>query len=226
LLFSSPFFLFIALALFATAVYLGGSRKTRRLIRLVASELEDGLAAVDKEYINIGGLIGYHGNFSMKMPFREAKTTFTFIARHSLLFYPFSRIFSRHDKLYVNIFSTVSITKEGHILLKKLADSRLHHVAGGENLLQEERIIQGKEYIIYYENDGIKKFMEQCIQKLNMQNILHFAVFPGNDNFYLYMIPIKEVIRENLKILLKLTASFLEKDQSSFSQSSRKKEEK
>lgn len=205
-LFSQPvFYLLVIVAFLTSIIYLRGSKKNKKIARIISSELEAALKPQKQEYINIGGFIGYHGNYVRPGYFYKVNTTFTFIPRHSIMFLPVSLLTSKHDKLYITIYSKAQLKGEAHLILEKLNRSATHKVKNENNKMRVESVeIDGRRYLIYYENLESKQFIQKCIENLDLKYIYHITSYAPNRNFYLYMQPKQGYIEDNLRKFLQL----------------------
>lgn len=218
-LLSQPvFYLLVIIAFLTSIIYLRGSKKNKKLAKIISTELENALKPQKQEYINIGGFIGYHGNYVRPGYFYKVNTTFTFIPRHSIMFLPVSLLTTKHDKLYVTIHSKVALKGEAHLILEKLNKSSNHKVKNVNGKMKEERIeINNVPYLMYYENLDSKQFIEKCINQLDMKYIYHITSYEPNRNFYLYMNPKPGHIENNVRKFIQLCKDQIIKDKKELS---------
>ncbi|MDQ7031142.1 MAG: hypothetical protein Q9M37_00275 [Desulfonauticus sp.] len=195
---SHIFYLLIIIAVFTSLIFIRGSKKNKKLSKIISKELEESINPKITEYINIGGLIGYHANYELEDCFYKIKCTFTLLPRHTLVYFPVSLILSKYDRLYVVIFSKNELKGEAHLIRKNIANSP-HHKIKNTSLQKETYKISNIVFFIYYQNESAKEFIKKCIQGLDMNYILHISAYPKNKNFYLYMKAVPGNIAVNLK---------------------------
>ena len=190
----------IVFAVATAASYFWGRRKNRWIAGWIAKESEGALKPEDTTYVNIGGTIGYNFIYVLGKPFREAKGTFTLLPRQSLLYYPFSLLFVRHDRYYLQIYLSRRLLGEGHILEK-----RYYHKIGPtmtkvQWVNREELTFGNITYVLLWDNRVLGEKLKGFVQKMAPygQELIHFCCYPKNENFYFYLKPVKG----RLKILL------------------------
>lgn len=182
--------LIIGLSLATAAWYLMGARRMRARARSYAVELEQALQALEQQYTNIGGLVGYHGQYRARPPFPEIKVTFTLLPRHSLLFLPAALLISRHDRLYLTLYCDRPLPGEGHWMRRRLQYHPLHRVADQEGLQVREELREGCAWIRYQENEAAAAFVDACRDELDGSLVHHCSCYPANRVCYLYMKPV------------------------------------
>jgi hypothetical protein len=113
------FLLFVLLTLILVVGFIIGGRKNLKRAREVAQILEDLLKPEEKEYVWIGGYIGFQLNYELRGGMRVTGS-FTTLPRHSLLYLPIAYLMKRGDSLRLNFL----LGKRGKSLydsLKKLS---------------------------------------------------------------------------------------------------------
>lgn len=109
----------IILALLAGLVslqYWRGRKINLSIIRRLANELERILQPVEKEYIWIGGYVGVIAEYELKKKeFSGVKATISLLPRHSFLYFPFSLLIGRRDRVYLLIKSGQKLTSRVHL---------------------------------------------------------------------------------------------------------------
>ena len=133
------FWLFIA----ATAVlvwgYYWGEKENKRIYISAFNALVDIIKPLDQTFTNIGGLIGYHGNFvtSKDSPIEKVEATITFLARQSLLYLPVSILIRKHDRLFITLHLRQSPKEEGHLIEERYSRYRHARITNEARLKRE-----------------------------------------------------------------------------------------
>lgn len=189
------FYLFIAVTILLSLGYTWGRRRNRRIFITAFEELKAILKPRDQQYTNIGGLSGYHANFvpNKSSAIRRADVTITLMPRQSWLWYPFSFLTRKFDRLFLTFElsrSSFGTLKEGHLIEKRYArlpGARIEH----EDTLQKERLRWGeKEWTLYYVDEEIKQALLNCKERLGEPKTLrHLALVPERERIFLFMIP-------------------------------------
>lgn len=192
------FWLFLA----ATAVlvwgYYWGGRENKRLYLSAFNGLADVIKPVDQTFVNIGGLIGYHGNFvtPKDSPFEKVEATITFLARQSLLYLPVSILIRKHDRLFVTLYMRQSPKEEGHLIEERYSRFRHARITNEARLNREPIRWGGMDWIVYYQGgrmrDRLKKFTETHTEPGILR---HIAVVPDQKKCFVFMIPKKGQVK-------------------------------
>lgn len=185
--------LIFAAAALALLVYLHGSRTVRRYRQRIAADLEAVFQPQDPEYINIGGLIGYHANYTHTnlLPHAEkVEVTFTFLPRHSLLFYPLARLLGRRDRVYLTLIATHSLKTEAHLLRPAIQRNPRLRVNDTGAMYKQERILSGRQFLEFSREKGADdrgcSFLESAQTKLSFAHIKHLSIY--ENRFYLHLV--------------------------------------
>lgn len=182
--------LLLAFAALTALVYRLGRRRIVRLATSWSRALEAGLAPGDTEYTNIGGLVGYHAVYKgLAAPLERVCITFTFLPRHSLLFYPVSRLFLRHDRMFLTLYADRRVRAEAHLVERRLERSPRHRVAGAERFSRCVFAHAGREYLLLANKAKEKKFLEALLAAYPPGMIRHLALVPDNNSLYVLLDP-------------------------------------
>lgn len=189
----------LALAIFTTIAYFRGKKKNEWISGWISKDLEAVLKPIDTNYINVGGTIGYNFTYSMKKPFKEAKGIFTFLPRQSALFMPISLLLTKHDKCYLQLFVDGKLAGEGHIISKSHFPRASRQILGIATLNKQEINHEGNNFILLWKEDEMKEKLEKFLTTFSYPELLlHFCCYEENKNFYLYVKPVWQKLRENL----------------------------
>lgn len=189
------FYLFIAVTILLSLGYTWGRRRNRRIFLRAFDDLISILKPRDQQYTNIGGLSGYHANFlpNKNAAIRRADVTITLMPRQSWLWYPFSFLTRKFDRLFLNFelskksFGTL---KEGHLIEKRYARLPGARIENEDSLEQEKLTWGGLQFTLYYEDEKVKQALLDCKQRLGEPKTLrHLALVPERERIFLFMIP-------------------------------------
>jgi hypothetical protein len=190
------FFPLLALGLAATVQYFLGSKKNRWLGKLISGQLEDRLKPKDTEYVNIGGVIGYNFVYKLRDPWKEAKGSFTFLPRHSLLYLPFALLVGHTDRFYINLFTDKRLLGEGHILDAR--HNRMTKIDGVASMTKESLEKNGKTFYLYWRDEAMHQALRQTLDAFpEPQTLSHFCCYDDNKTFFLFLRPMKGKVEAN-----------------------------
>lgn len=189
------FYLFIAATILLSLGYIWGRRKNRRIFTAAFDDLAGILKPRDQQYTNIGGLTGYHANFlpNKNSVVRRADVTLTLLPRQSWLWYPFSLLTRKFDRLFL-VFeiqkSAFGDLAEGHLIEHRYAKLPGASIENADNLTREELSWEGRTFFLYYGDERMKKAILECKERLNTpQTLRHLAVVPERERLFIFMIP-------------------------------------
>jgi hypothetical protein len=189
------FYLFIAVTILLSLGYLWGRRRNKRIFITAFESMVDVLKPKDQQFTNIGGLSGYHANIIPKKNkyIRRVDATITLLPRQSWLYYPFSRLVRRFDRLFI-LFTlspkAVGVLEEGHLIERKYSGFMGAKIDNADSLHQETFEWGGMTFYMYYENDAVKRELEDAKQRLAEPGTLrHLALVPDQDRMWIFMIP-------------------------------------
>ena len=204
----SYFIPLLALGAAGSAQYILGSKKNRWLGKQMSLQAERILEPKDKEYVNIGGVLGYNFVYKLRDPWKEAKGTFVFIPRHSLLYLPVSYyLIGNRDRFYVNLFTDKKLAGEGHIIEKRYL--RRIKIDGLAELSREEVAVGDATFVLLWRKDEVLPILRRSLAAMpDPSTLKHFCCFSDNKNFYLFLKPKKGEIEANLKKFLDLCPEY------------------
>ncbi len=204
----------LAIGLVVANIY--GRKKNEWISSWIASESESVLNPVDKNYVNIGGSIGYNFTYKLKKPYTEAKGTFTLLPRQSLLYIPISLLIRGYDRFYLNIFTKEELLGEGHIISKDYYGKMRTKIDGINDMYKEVVIKDGIEFILLWRNHRLEKPLKDLLEKVETTNLFkHFCSFKDNKTFFILMKAKKEKVETILKTVMNNIDNFIAKKESS-----------
>ena len=194
------FYLFVALTILLSLGYTWGKRRNTRIYLSAFNALVDALKPKDQNFTNIGGLTGYHANI---VPHKNrfiyrVEATITLLPRQSWLYYPFSRMIRRFDRLFVTMIyskKAENLIAEGHLIEDRFSSFRGPKISNAEKLNKEELRWGNDSYHLYYENEKVKGELLSLIEQLPDPGVLrHVALMPDQTHFF--MIPKRGKVAE------------------------------
>ncbi|MDP2790825.1 MAG: hypothetical protein Q8O15_03600 [Rectinemataceae bacterium] len=198
----------LLLGIAGSAQYILGSRKNRWLGKTMSIQAEKVLSPKDAEYVNIGGVLGHNFVYKLRDPWKEAKGSFVFIPRHSLLYMPFSYfLIGNRDRFYINLFTDKKLAGEGHIIEKGyLAHAKIDGIA---QMQREEVALAGKTFVFLWRQNELLPVLKRTLKAMpDPTTLAHLCCFADNKTFYLFLKPKKGAIEDNLKKFLELCPEY------------------
>jgi hypothetical protein len=197
----------LILGIAGSAQYYLGSKKNRWLGKAMSAQAEEVLKPKDTNYVNIGGVIGYNFVYKLRDPWKEAKGSFTFIPRHSLLYLPFTMLIGNHDRFFINLFTDKRLAGEAHIVEKgHLSRAKID---GIESMQREDVALGGKTFILLWRKADLLPALKRTLEALpDPKSLSHFCCFDDNKTFFLYLKPSKGAIEANLRKFVELCPEY------------------
>jgi hypothetical protein len=188
--------------------YILGSKKNRWLGQQMSIQAERVLSPKDVEYVNIGGVLGHNFVYKLRDPWKEAKGSFIFIPRHSLLYVPFSYlVIGNRDRFFVNLFTEKRLAGEGHIIEK--SQFRRAKIDGIEQMERDEVALAGKTFILLWRKGDLRAALGRTLESLpEPATLSHFCCYDDNKTFFLLLKPKKGAIEANLKKFLEICPEY------------------
>lgn len=191
------FYLFIAATILLSLGYVWGKRRNRRIITTVFDEITTVLRPKDQTFTNIGGLTGYHANFipHKSRYIKQVDATMTLLPRQSWLWYPFSRMIRRFDRLFLSFHlarRAAGTLREGHLIEKSYSTFMGAKIENADSLEKETFQWGRKTFFLYFRNDAVKQEMERCRELLGPDPgpLRHVALVPKRDRLFVFLIPL------------------------------------
>lgn len=187
------FYLFIAATVLLSLGYTWGRRRNNKIYLSAFNALVEALKPKDQRFTNIGGLTGYHAHMvPHKNRFiHHVEATITLLPRQSWLYYPFSRMIRRFDRLFVTMIyskKAENLMGEGHLIEEKFSAFRGPKISHADKLKQETLDWGNYRYRLYYEREDVKKELIGVIGQLEDPGVIrHIALMPDQAHFF--MIP-------------------------------------
>ena len=189
------FYLFIAVTILLSLGYIWGRRRNKKIFLSAFDSMVRVLKPKDQQFTNIGGLSGYHANLVPRKNkyIRRVDATITLLPRQSWLYYPFSKMVRRYDRLFM-LFElspkAVGVLEEGHIIESAYSRKMGASIENAESLHREDIEWGGKTFFLYYENERVKRELEDARGRLDEPGTLrHLALVPDQNRMWIFMIP-------------------------------------
>lgn len=189
------FYLFIAASILLSLGYVWGRRKNKRIFLNAFESMVDVLKPKDQQFTNIGGISGYHANLVPRKNkyIRRVDATITLLARQSWLYYPFSRLMRRFDRMFM-LFTlspkAYGVLEEGHIIEQKYSTFLGARIENADALESEELEWGDKQFYLYYANERVKRELEDAKARLGEPGPLrHLALVPSQERMWIFLIP-------------------------------------
>ncbi len=185
------FYLFIAATILLSLGYTWGKRRNIKIYLSAFNALVDVLKPKDQNFTNIGGLTGYHAHIvpHKNRLIHHVEATITLLPRQSWLYYPFSKMIRRFDRLFITMIyskKAEDLMGEGHLIEKKFSSFRGPKINGADKLKSEELDWGASRYLLYYENDDVKKELGALMEKQVEPGLLrHVALMPDQAHFFI-----------------------------------------
>lgn len=175
----------IILALLAALVslqYWRGRKLNLAIIRGISNELEKAIRPRDKEYVWIGGYVGIVGRYKLNHEnYREVEVTISLLPRHSLLYFPFSLLIGRRDRVYFLIRSREIIEHELHLIPGK----RGKKPGDFEELQEDEVVINNTQLKRWYSDQETVQILTGVFKKMvDSSQLKHLAVNRKENAYY------------------------------------------
>ncbi len=197
----------LMLGIAGSAQYILGTRKNRWLGKQMSAQAEEVFKPKDTNYVNIGGVIGYNFVYKLRDPWKEAKGSFTFIPRHSLLYIPFTYLIGNRDRFFINLFTEKKLAGEGHVIEK--GHLKRAKIDGIERMEREEMSLGGKTFVLLWRGGNLLPALKRSLESMpDPSTLSHFCCFDDNKTFFLYLKPRKGAIEANLKKFLELCPEY------------------
>ncbi len=205
---SSPwFYLLIAVSIMLSLGYTWGRRRNKQIFYSAFNGMLAVLKPKDQQFTNIGGLTGYHANIipHRNKFVRRVDATITLLPRQSWLFYPFSKMIRRFDRLFM-IFhlsqKASGLLREGHLIEDRYSRFGSAKIFGTESLFMENITWDGKRFYLYSEEPWVADQLRRCMEILGKPGGLrHVALVPGQDRLWLFMIPRRGTVEPTIRAL-------------------------
>ncbi|MEW6045858.1 MAG: hypothetical protein AB1609_05160 [Bacillota bacterium] len=178
------------IVLFAGATYLQflwGRKANWRIIQKTAAECEEALKPKDQSYTWIGGVIGYRADYVVRRgDLNRVEATLTALARHSLLYFPISWAWRRHDTLYLLWRPNQPLRARAHLYPAHL---RLFHprIADPHELKEEWIQHRGQRYRLLYSTPASRDLLKRLLEAAESPLVRHLSINPDEGAVYCRM---------------------------------------
>jgi hypothetical protein len=167
------FIIISAAALVLVFGYIFGRKINLRLSREVSKELERIFAPKDQTYVWIGGLIGFRAAYVVE-GLTYLKITMLMLPRHSILYYPISKLTSRNDRLWVDWGLKQDPGFEFHIAEYK-SRRLISEIEKNPRLTRGEGIVGKSKVVFLYDENG-KKAMDEFLKGTDQLGFIYFKM--------------------------------------------------
>lgn len=186
------FYLFIAFSFFLGLSFFWGKRTNHGIFLSAFNDLMSVIKPVDQTFTNIGGLIGYHANFTppKKSIIEKVDATITLLPRQSMLYLPISKLIRKYDRLFITIHLKSAPVSEGHLIETGYSRFRGPKITNADRMQRESIKWGGFDFFLYYEQDRMrKKLLEYVQSNPNPGIVRHIAIVPSERRCFVFMIP-------------------------------------
>lgn len=202
----------IVLAAYSILVYFRGIKKNKWISGFIGAEAEAVLKPSDKEYVNIGGSIGYNFTYKLSAPFKEAKGTFALVPRQSAFYMPVSLLAGGKDRFYLTLFTKEKLLGEAHAIEEKYFGKVSKTITGIEGMERERYERDGVAFVLLRDGPKVEKPLKDLLDGIERIDLLrHFCCYRDNSNFYVFMEPKKDAVKALLSSALKNLGAFMAK---------------
>ncbi|PKL26494.1 MAG: hypothetical protein CVV47_00760 [Spirochaetae bacterium HGW-Spirochaetae-3] len=199
----------VLLAVAATAQYYIGTKKNRVITSNMSRDLEALLKPTNTNYVNIGGTIGYNFAYALSGDWTKAKGTFTVNARHSLLYFPLSRLMGIRDRFFINLFTKKKLLGEAHIVNANFL--RKANIDGVESMQRRGAEAGGKRFVLLWRDKDLSAEMERMLLSLaEPSRLRHFCSFPETKTFFVHSLPKDGMIKDDMAAILRQLPAFID----------------
>jgi hypothetical protein len=189
------FYLFIAATILLSLGYAWGKRRNKRIYLSAFNGLTAFLKPKDQTYTTIGGLTGYHANIIPKRNkvIRRVDATITLLARQSWLYFPFSKLIRKFDRLYITMLYAKNIKSslgEAHLIEEKFEKFSVKKIDDPEKYSKESIRWGGMTFSLYTTDSKLNtNFKEYVKNNSDPMGIRHLAIVPNDDKAFVFMVP-------------------------------------
>ncbi|TXT42702.1 MAG: hypothetical protein FD137_2058 [Spirochaetes bacterium] len=196
-----------ALGLAATIRYFFGVRKNRWLGKKMSAQAEAVFYPKDKEYVNIGGAIGFNFSYTLREPWKELKGTFTLFPRHSLIYMPISFLIGGADRFFANLYCEKKLAGEGHIIESRhLKRAKIDGIAAMERREIEK---SGTKFVLLWRQGNLEAALRRTLNSFpDSSTLSHFCCFSETKSFFIYLKPKNGQIDANLKAFTEAASEY------------------
>ncbi len=210
------FYLFVAFSFFLSAGYFWGRRRNSRIVLSAFDDLMNVFRPDDQNFTNIGGAIGYHANLYFKKKgffLSRVDATITMLPRHSLLYFPVSKLIRKYDRLFLTMYLKNTPPEECHLIEKQYSGFAGTKIANRERLKKETVTWGQMTFYLYYETPEIRGRLVKFIERNPDPGVIrHIAVVPDQKKCFLFMIPRRGEVGKSLSPVARWLPSLVKND--------------
>ncbi len=178
-----------ALSGIAVLQYFKGRRFNLELMKYTTTVLEKKIEHVDRVYRLVGLYVGYRAVFWINRGYlNRLEVTVLLAPRYSALYYPFSKLITRFDRVYLTYWFDKDIIGEAHIVREGGYKKPLNKVIKNMDKMQySETIIKGYRFHLIYQNQHAIRKLVRFVETLrDPSSIIHVALVPQNNSLYIF----------------------------------------
>jgi hypothetical protein len=189
-----------------------GSRMNIRLARQFAGILESVFQPVEKNYTNIGGVVGYHFRYDTGPLLGAVEGTMTFLPRQTILYLPFSLLAGRQDRLSIVMHLEASPPGQGHVVEAGQLKNGWFPIEDEENMSRTLIKQSGKDFIILWYNPLVRDRLSDALGKIpDASSLRHFAYNGIDHTFLVELQPNPESLSKTLQFFISFIPEFSSK---------------
>ncbi len=201
------FYIFIAISLILVWGYFHGRKKNNQIAQAAINSLIDITKPADQKITNIGGVVGYHVelDFHTENIFSDIKATITLMARHSLLYWPISKLIRKFDRFFIRVnLSEQVCNTEAHIIEKHFyKDKRDGKINSA--LFKKSYQKENTNFFIFSKDKSDEQFLEQLVEKIKKEDRLkEVSIYPREKKVEILIVPALENNQALLKPIFKM----------------------
>lgn len=189
---ASIIFVLLTIGVLISLQFYRGRRENLKLMRDIALELEEAIKPRDQMYTWLGGYVGFRADYKVSSPLiNRIEATLTLLPRQSVLHFPFSLLFLRHDRLYLLVKLRQPPPGEAHAI-----SPRYYRFGPGienrEKMFHEKRSERhGTVFEIWYRHSQARESLLRLLDQLEVPELIkHLALVPGVNHIYCLMQPV------------------------------------
>lgn len=186
-----------------------GSRTNIRLARQFAEILEAVFRPTEKQYTNIGGVVGYHFRYETEPPLGNLQGTMTFLPRHAILYLPFSLLAGRQDRLSVVLQMDTSPPGQGHVIDAHQHTRGWFPIEDAENMSRTPVTHKGRDFIILWYNPLVRDRLASGLAQFpDVSSLRHFSYNGADGTYVVELQPHRATLHDTLAFLRSFIPEF------------------
>lgn len=195
------FYVFIGISLILVWGYFYGRKKNNRIAHAAINSLIDLTQPSDQKITNIGGVVGYHVEleFQSGKRFSDIRATITLMARHSLLYWPISKLIRKFDRFFIRAnLAKKNCSAEAHIIEKQFFKNKRQGKINSA-LTKKNYQIGDTEFYTFTKDKCDEQFLGKLLEKIKKEDRLkEVSIYPYNKKVEILIVP---ALKNNQKLL-------------------------